>query len=599
MHQASFSFEPSAPQTPPHTAIRPDPSPKLTISWTPFWPQFVANVGDFILRREPLPYRATSPPGRFWPDVFVQRPMPWRDLVASAFLHAALIAFVLATGKFWLTRSTVRLQDPVASTPITYYKVDEFLPELTSSAPPARAKAASKGDPEFARQRIVSIPPIADNSQQTIVNPQFPQTLPFSAPMPNLVIAAPNVTKPKLEVPVDLPFILPKRPTLQSQPQTRLAKLPDLPHTEVIEPPAPDVARKLNAMDLPIPQVEAINAPKLTHDSLTARKIDVHEFEAAAPPSSAEVSSARKLDLPNVEPIAPPSAAASVNTGAREAVGQILALNVRPVDPGPALKVPQGSRSGVFAATPDGRPGAAGTPHVQASATPSDATGVAGGGASPNSPGQGANASGSGTNRSASPLPPGISVTGGGPSSPGGAVVASAPPKAADSPNRTFAFNRPPAIDVPKQLPPASPPGESSRQEDAAVFGDRRVYAMQINLPNLTSAGGSWIIRFAERDEVPRPGELSTPVALNKVDPAYPTEMMKNRIEGIVTLYAVIRADGTVGEIRVLRGFNDRLNENARIALSRWKFRPASKNGEPVELEAVVQIPFRARRIGF
>src|SRR6185436_2577407 len=108
-----------------------------------------------------------------------------------------------------------------------------------------------------------------------------------------------------------------------------------------------------------------------------------------------------------------------------------------------------------------------------------------------------------------------------------------------------------------------------------------------INLPNLTSAGGSWIIRFAERTEIPRPGELSTPVALSKVDPAYPSDMMKDRIEGVVTLYAVIRADGSVGDIRLLHGFNDRLNENAKVALSRWKFRPATKNGEPIELEAV------------
>jgi len=28
-------------------------------------------------------------------------------------------------------------------------------------------------------------------------------------------------------------------------------------------------------------------------------------------------------------------------------------------------------------------------------------------------------------------------------------------------------------------------------------------------------------------------------------------------------------------------------------ALSRWQFRPGTKNGDPVELEAVVQIPFR------
>jgi hypothetical protein len=32
-------------------------------------------------------------------------------------------------------------------------------------------------------------------------------------------------------------------------------------------------------------------------------------------------------------------------------------------------------------------------------------------------------------------------------------------------------------------------------------------------------------------------------------------------------------------------------------ALARWHFRPGTKNGEPVALEAVVQIPFRMRHL--
>jgi Gram-negative bacterial TonB protein C-terminal len=41
------------------------------------------------------------------------------------------------------------------------------------------------------------------------------------------------------------------------------------------------------------------------------------------------------------------------------------------------------------------------------------------------------------------------------------------------------------------------------------------------------------------------------------------------------------------------------LDENAKVALTRWHFRPAMKNGMPVDLEAVVQIPFKSRRVGF
>src|SRR4051794_29084623 len=37
-----------------------------------------------------------------------------------------------------------------------------------------------------------------------------------------------------------------------------------------------------------------------------------------------------------------------------------------------------------------------------------------------------------------------------------------------------------------------------------------------------------------------------------KIDPAYPADLMREQVEGTVILYAVIRADGTVGDVRVL-----------------------------------------------
>ena len=81
-----------------------------------------------------------------------------------------------------------------------------------------------------------------------------------------------------------------------------------------------------------------------------------------------------------------------------------------------------------------------------------------------------------------------------------------------------------------------------------------------------------------------------------KVDPAYPPEAIRERVEGTVTLYAVIHKDGTVGEVKVLKGVDERLDRNAQDALSRWHFQPATKNGSAVDLEAVVQIPFVAKR---
>ena len=165
---------------------------------------------------------------------------------------------------------------------------------------------------------------------------------------------------------------------------------------------------------------------------------------------------------------------------------------------------------------------------------------------------------------------------------------------------------------------PTPPASEVSRDRatdvDHWIFGDRKFYAMTLNMPNLNSAGGSWVIRFAElngnkgsqKDASESKGDakgneakgddLTAPVATQKVDPAYPMELMRRNVHGTVTLYAVIRNDGSVTDVRVLSGVDDQLDEFARAALTHWRFRPATKNGSPVDLEAVVMIPFRPVR---
>ena len=48
-----------------------------------------------------------------------------------------------------------------------------------------------------------------------------------------------------------------------------------------------------------------------------------------------------------------------------------------------------------------------------------------------------------------------------------------------------------------------------------------------------------------------RQPDLSQPMATRKVDPAYPIQLMRENVAGTVILYAVIHADGSVGNVRV------------------------------------------------
>jgi TonB family protein len=247
-----------------------------------------------------------------------------------------------------------------------------------------------------------------------------------------------------------------------------------------------------------------------------------------------------------------------------------------------------GNRRGSFAATPEGHRGASG-------AAPSADNSVAGA----------AKGSGSG-NKTQGNIPPGLYV---------GKAAASISPVAGDSAAKNSS-----AYSVnPNLIANARPPRLTARslqsegdsqlsQEERGVFGNRKFYSLSLNMPNLNSAGGSWIIRFSplrsDLDSGGPPsrssslsgasaGELSAPTATVKVDPAYPLELMRQNLGGTVILYAIIHADGAVSGVRVLRSVDERLDRYASNAIAKWKFDPATKNGIPVEVEATFWIPFR------
>jgi TonB family protein len=269
--------------------------------------------------------------------------------------------------------------------------------------------------------------------------------------------------------------------------------------------------------------------------------------------------------------------------------GRLIALGIHPsVTPPP--DPPQGNRRGTFAATPEGKSGAAGTPDIRGDRS----AGTDGHGLGGNRNGTGAGSGG------ASDAPPGLhvgaparaptSTTAGNPGGTAGGI--------SGSPNGTLMASAVP----PKAMPSASPAARGPKAElidnpsplDLQVFGGRRLYSMTLNMPNLNSAGGSWVIRFAELEaSSAEKGELIAPVAEHKVDPAYPMELMRDNVSGTVTLRAVIRTDGSVADIKVVNGADKRLDHYAAQALSRWHFLPAEKNGTPVDVEAIVMIPFK------
>jgi TonB family protein len=141
----------------------------------------------------------------------------------------------------------------------------------------------------------------------------------------------------------------------------------------------------------------------------------------------------------------------------------------------------------------------------------------------------------------------------------------------------------------------ALPPGAKPEQ----LFGHKHVYTLYVNMPNLNSASGSWVLNFSElhmSGAAPQDsGDIGNPEPIRKVDPKYPPALIEGHVQGEVVLYAVIRHDGSVDSIQVVRGLDEELDRHAAEALAQWKFRPAERDGNPVDLEAIVHIPFHPR----
>jgi TonB family protein len=85
------------------------------------------------------------------------------------------------------------------------------------------------------------------------------------------------------------------------------------------------------------------------------------------------------------------------------------------------------------------------------------------------------------------------------------------------------------------------------------------------------------------------------PILLNNPVPRYTEEARKNKIQGTVTARVLIGADGSVKQVKIVRGLPDGLDEQAIQAAYQLRFRAAMKSGQPVAFWKNVLIEFNLR----
>jgi TonB family protein len=564
--------------------LNPAPALRLLVTLEPWHRVFFRNLRDLLWPRRKAPLQLVSRPGSFWPDVFVPARLPWNRFAQSVVIHLVMIAalweWTWLAPVLWPERPQIVQRSVFHNSDVVYYDASEYLAPLNTGG--TQSPLPKKGDPEHAEQAIISVPPEADNRAQTIVAPPKLK-LDRDVPLPNIVAwARSKLTIPPvvasasdLKLPVLPASVVAPAPDVSSA----MKQAPAL--ADSVVAPAPEVNGAISRREVRAPQAAIVEPPHEVEDAGSRRLTDINightQVVAPAPllPLGEQRALSRMLPSSGGAVVPPPP---SVQGSGTTSDGRLIALNLHPVAPSGPVDAPAGNRRGTFAATPAGKVGAAGTPDIAADSHHAVSANTAGSGSS------------------ASGVPPGLFV-GASPKPGSGSAIAGGDPKGSSSDNLLASATPPRTTAVPRS---SEMPANAESELERKLFGGRKSYSMILNVPNLNSAGGSWVMHFVELKDAETQGEFVAPVATQEVDPGYPLELMRQHVQGTVILSAVIHSDGSVRDIKVLRGVDDRLDQYASAALSRWRFRPATKNGDPVALQTVVMIPFRPmKKTGF
>jgi TonB family protein len=92
---------------------------------------------------------------------------------------------------------------------------------------------------------------------------------------------------------------------------------------------------------------------------------------------------------------------------------------------------------------------------------------------------------------------------------------------------------------------------------------------------NSAAVGSAGVVGAEQTASGPvRLGSSGNLTLVRRVQPVYPPVLQQARVTGQVVLDAIIRADGTIGEVTVLRSTNAAFTRSAIDAVKRWEYTP-------------------------
>ncbi|HKS21764.1 MAG TPA: energy transducer TonB, partial [Thermoanaerobaculia bacterium] len=89
------------------------------------------------------------------------------------------------------------------------------------------------------------------------------------------------------------------------------------------------------------------------------------------------------------------------------------------------------------------------------------------------------------------------------------------------------------------------------------------------------------------------PAGGTQPEETDRVIPRYPPMARRAGIQGPVVVRGIVRRDGTIDNVEVIKDLPYGLGDAAADAVRRWRFQPATYRGEPIDVYYTVTVNFR------
>ena len=139
---------------------------------------------------------------------------------------------------------------------------------------------------------------------------------------------------------------------------------------------------------------------------------------------------------------------------------------------------------------------------------------------------------------------------------------------------------------------PLRPASRTIPRQIDARFRGRNVYTMVVPIENFEPYSGDWIIWFAERE--PKAGDtpfVRAPVPLRKYQ-SVETVLAGARTELRVQVSGMIRQDGKLEGLALLKALSPGIEQAVIQDLSSWEFKPATRDSVPVDVDFVIEVPY-------